>query len=95
MPLNKQEIKQLEKFSKFNIPQEQETVLLEKIGSILEWIAQLQKLDIHNAEPLISINQEQARLRNDEIITTNTTDHILSNAKKTKDNMFVVPNVVE
>ena len=54
----------------------------------------LKKVDTKMVEPMLSVFNENMKMRDDKVELTNT-DEILSNAPDKKENFFVVPKVIE
>ena len=67
----------------------------DEFNKILQWIDELNELNTDNVEPLISVNEQTLRLREDEITAGNNKDEILQNAPMEEFDYFAVPKVVE
>ena len=66
-----------------------------EFNKILDWIEQLNEVDTNHVEPLLSVNDENLRLREDKVSDGNQRDAVLANAPMSSYGYFVVPKVVE
>lgn len=66
-----------------------------QLGAILDYVAQLGKLDVSNVEPLTQAGDFSNVLRTDEPKPALTSDQALANAPEKAGPFFVVPKVVE
>lgn len=66
-----------------------------ELNSILQWVEQLNAVDIEGVEPMTSVTPMQLRMRKDEVTDGGDAARVLANAPQTDDGYFVVPKVVE
>ena len=69
--------------------------LAAELNGILNWIEQLNEVDVEGVEPMTSNVRQRLRLREDVVTDGGKVDAVLSNAPKAADGFFVVPKVVE
>ena len=67
----------------------------DEFNKILDWMAELDEVNTDDVEPLISVNEQTLRLRDDEVSDGNQRDAILKNAPSAEFDYFSVPKVVE
>ncbi len=67
----------------------------EEFNKILAWVEELGEVNTDNVEPLVSVNNETLRLREDDITAGRISQEILANAPTQEYGYFVVPKVVE
>ena len=67
----------------------------DELNGILNWIEQLDEVDVQGVEPMTSNVHQPLRLRDDVVTDGGKVDRVLSNAPKSADGFFVVPKVVE
>ena len=72
-----------------------EEPLAQELNGILNWIEQLDQVDVEGVEPMTSNVAQPLRLRDDVVTDGDKRDAVLSNAPKSADGFFVVPKVVE
>lgn len=75
-------------------PDQVESTKLE-LNGILEWIEQLNEVDITQVQCMTGVCQDGMRLRIDEVTDGNYADKIVANAPESEFHMFSVPKVVE
>lgn len=67
----------------------------EEFTGILRWVDQLKEVNTDGVEPLVSVNQNNIKLRKDEVTDGNKSAEILANAPMKEYGYFAVPKVVE
>ena len=65
------------------------------MNGILNWIEQLDQVDVEGVEPMTSNVAQPLRLREDVVTDGDKIADVLSNAPKSADGFFVVPKVVD
>lgn len=66
-----------------------------EFNKILNWVEQLNEVNTDGVEPLVSVNETNLTLREDEVTDGNKSAAILANAPQKEYGYFVVPKVVE
>ena len=66
-----------------------------EFNKILDWVDELNEVDTAEVEPLVSVNEQILRLRNDEVTDGNQREAVLKNAPSAEFDYFCVPKVVE
>lgn len=66
-----------------------------EFNKILNWIEELNEINTDDIEPLISVNDQILRLRDDLVNDGNQKDAVLKNAPSAEFDYFSVPKVVE
>ncbi|GBR47668.1 glutamyl-tRNA amidotransferase subunit C [Neokomagataea tanensis NBRC 106556] len=69
--------------------------LQKDMGSIIDWVEQLNELDVTDVPPMIGTGLAKPRLREDRITDGERPDDVLSNAPDREGPYFTVPKVVE
>jgi aspartyl-tRNA(Asn)/glutamyl-tRNA(Gln) amidotransferase subunit C len=69
--------------------------LAKELTGILDWIEQLNEVDVEGVEPMTSAVHTPLPLREDVVTEGGDPARVLANAPKTANNFFVVPKVVE
>ncbi|QNT78605.1 Asp-tRNA(Asn)/Glu-tRNA(Gln) amidotransferase subunit GatC [Entomobacter blattae] len=75
-----------------------ETVLQtlpKELNSILQWIDQLNEVDVEGVEPMVGTEQAGLRLREDKVTDGECREEVISNAPDRIDAFYTVPKVVE
>ena len=69
--------------------------LAKELSGILDWIEQLNEVDVDGVEPMTSAVKTPLPMREDVVTDGGDPAKVLANAPKTANNFFVVPKVVE
>lgn len=69
--------------------------LTARLGTILEFMQQLNEVDVTDVEPMTSVSPMQLRRRDDVVDDGDMADRILANAPEAREGFFAVPKVVE
>lgn len=94
MSIDNSVVKKIANLSKINLSDKESENLKHELNKILDWVDDLKKVDTKMVEPMLSVFNENMKMRDDKVELTNT-DEILSNAPDKKENFFVVPKVIE
>ena len=69
--------------------------LAQELETIMQWIEQLNEVDIEGVEPMASAVDAVLPMRKDVVTDGGDPSKILKNAPRSEDGFFVVPKVVE
>ena len=94
MSIDTSVVKKIANLSKINLSDKELENLKHELNKILDWVDDLKKVDTTKVEPMLSVFNENMKMREDKVASTKT-DEILSNAPEKKENFFVVPKVIE
>ncbi len=95
MAIDAATVRRVAHLARIKTPEERLEPLAQELNGILNWIEQLNEVDVDGVEPMTSNVAQSLRLREDEVTDGNKVDAVLSNAPKATDGFFVVPKVVE
>lgn len=95
MAVDTKTVKRIASLAKLKIDDDKVKDAESEFNKILDWIEQLNEVDTNNVEPLLSVNDENLRLREDKVTDGNQRDAVLANAPMSSYGYFVVPKVVE
>jgi aspartyl-tRNA(Asn)/glutamyl-tRNA(Gln) amidotransferase subunit C len=76
-------------------PEERLESLAGELNGILQWIEQLNEVDVDGVEPMTTAVEAATPLRDDAVTDGGDPARVLANAPKSADGFFVVPKVVE
>jgi aspartyl-tRNA(Asn)/glutamyl-tRNA(Gln) amidotransferase subunit C len=93
--INEQTIAKVASLARLNLSPRETQAMAGQLGSILEYVDQLNKVDTTNVEPTCFIVPEHDPLRNDEVHPSLSQDEILRNGPSVKKKHFAVPKVIE
>ena len=95
MSIDKSDIEHLCNLSKLNLDDEEQSVFLSQMQSILDMIEELQDVDTGDIEPMAHPLQMTQRLRDDEVTEFNDREKYQKNTELAEDGFYKVPKVIE
>jgi aspartyl-tRNA(Asn)/glutamyl-tRNA(Gln) amidotransferase subunit C len=66
-----------------------------ELNAILDFVAQLDQVDVEGVEPMTSVTPMAMKKRQDRVTDGGIADKIVANAPASEDHFFLVPKVVE
>ncbi|AHF97616.1 MAG: Asp-tRNA(Asn)/Glu-tRNA(Gln) amidotransferase subunit GatC [Desulfurella sp.] len=94
MMIDKQELKKLEKLAKLKFDESELEKFNDQLNDILNYMKELDELDLSNIEPLSNILSSINFFREDKVKKTFEIGEILKNAPEVFERQFVVPKVI-
>ena len=99
MSIDRDTVLKVAKLARIKLDDARVEPMTAELSSILDWIEQLQEVDVEGVEAMASTVEVSLPMRED-VLTEDKTgggrpDEVVANAPKTEDNFFVVPKVVE
>ncbi len=95
MSIDKNQVKKVAKLSRVSLDDSKLESLSKDLDSILNFVEQLNELDIKKTEPLTSIIDKTLEPRADKINDGKIKDEILKNSPDKNEDFFIVPKVIE
>jgi aspartyl-tRNA(Asn)/glutamyl-tRNA(Gln) amidotransferase subunit C len=95
MSLDEATVAHIAMLARIEVPEARRPAVASELSNILGWIEQLNEVDTSNVEPMRSVMDIRATLRDDVIADGGRAEDILANAPEREDGYFVVPRVVE
>ncbi len=95
MAIDNETVKEIAFLSRLRVADNKVEDTKEEFNKILDWIEQLNEVNTDNVAPMISVNENNLRLREDEITDGNYREAVLANAPDKEYDYFAVPKVVE
>ena len=95
MSVTKDDVRKVARLSRIAVTDAHAEELVGELNGILNWIDQLNEVDIDGAEPMTSVVETKLPMREDVVTDGNIPDQVLANAPRTEDGFFVVPKSVE
>ena len=95
MAIDAATVRKVAHLARIKTPEDRLEPLAQELNGILNWIEQLDEVDVQGVEPMTSNVAQPLRLRDDVVSDGDKVDEALSNAPKSADGFFVVPKVVE
>lgn len=99
MSIDKDTVLKVAKLARIALPEERVAPMTAELSGILDWIEQLNEVDVEGVEAMASTADISLPMRDDVLATDETgggrPEEVVANAPKTEDHFFVVPKVVE
>ncbi|APX21510.1 MAG: Asp-tRNA(Asn)/Glu-tRNA(Gln) amidotransferase GatCAB subunit C [Rhodobacteraceae bacterium] len=83
------------KLARIRVEEEQLPALAQEFSNILDFIEQLNEVDVEGVEPMVSVTPMRLKRREDGVTDGGMQEKILSNAPDAREGFFAVPKVVE
>jgi aspartyl-tRNA(Asn)/glutamyl-tRNA(Gln) amidotransferase subunit C len=88
-------VKRIARLARIAVADEDVPHLQGELNAILDFVAQLDEVDVSGVEPMTSVTPMSMKKRQDGVTDGNIADKIVRNAPATEDHYFVVPKVVD
>jgi aspartyl-tRNA(Asn)/glutamyl-tRNA(Gln) amidotransferase subunit C len=89
------EVKKMARLARIGITEEEAAQFSVHLANLMNWVEQLNELDLSQVEWSVHPTGQEQFLREDVVRMDNTVGDIMANGPDTKFNMFSVPKVVE
>ena len=95
MALDEKKVTRIASFERIGLEPGGVNALGQDMGSIIDWVEQLNEVDVTDVPPMIGTGLAKPRLREDRVTDGNRRDDVLSNAPDREGPFYTVPKVVE
>ena len=95
MALTPQEIRKIATLARLQIKEDEVERYQQDLSRILEFVEQMNQVDVSNIEPMAHPQELVQRLRIDQVGESNQRDKFQSIAPATQDGLYLVPKVIE
>ncbi|MEM9225246.1 MAG: Asp-tRNA(Asn)/Glu-tRNA(Gln) amidotransferase subunit GatC [Pseudomonadota bacterium] len=95
MSVSRDDVKKVARLSRIAVAEDQLDTLTDEFARILEWIEQLNEVNVEGIEPMTSPAGPNLAMRDDTVTDGGIRDSVLANAPKADEGFFVVPKSVE
>lgn len=95
MAIDAATVRKVARLARIAEPEERIESLAQELSGILNWIEQLNEVDVEGVEPMTSAVAATLPMRDDVVTDGGDPNRVLSNAPKRVGDFFVVPKVVE
>jgi len=92
--LTEQQVRHVAKLARLKCTEDQIAKFTEQLGSILEYVAQLEEVDTKEVEPLAHCLPVHNIFREDEVQNSLSNDEALANSPQRDGEFFAVPKVL-
>ena len=95
MAFNEETVSNVAYLARLHLTDEQKQKFSVEVDGILNWVEQLQEVNIDGVEPLISVTEQTHPSRPDVVTDGNIQADLMKNAPESAHGFYVVPKVVE
>lgn len=96
MSIDIETVRKIAHLARLKIPPEQEQSVAGDLSKILDWVGQLDEVNVSGVEPLANVNDGSLGWRAEDVVTDGAIpEAILANAPAKTADFFTVPKVVE
>ena len=95
MGISRDEVRHVARLAKLALTDDEEELMTNQLGSILEFIAKLEELDTTDVEPTYHAVEMSNVMRDDESRPSPPLDEVLKNAPERQDPFFLVPRILD
>lgn len=95
MSVTQDDVRRIARLARIAEPTERLETLTGELNGILQWVEQLNEIDVEGVEPMTTPVAFPLPQRDDAVTDGNKRDDILKNAPKSEEGFFVVPKAVE
>ena len=95
MSFDQKTVQNISNLARINLDETAQAKFTSEIDGILEWVHQLQEVNVDQVEPLVSVSIQENDERSDVVSDGNIRDDLMKNAPESAHGFFVVPKMVE
>ena len=95
MAIDAATVRKVAYLARIKTPEDRLEPLAQELNGILNWIEQLDQVDVEGVEPMTSNVAQPLRLRDDVVTDGDCRDKVLANAPAAQHGFFGVPKVIE
>jgi len=95
MSVTKDEVRRIAGLARIAEPVDRLDALTSELNGILDWVEQLDEVDVEGVEPMTTAAPTKLPRRTDAVTDGNKREAILKNAPRAEEGFFVVPKSVE
>lgn len=96
MSIDIETARRIARLARIKIPDQELTKVAGDLSSIIDWVGQLDEVDVTGIEPMANVNDAFLVWREDDVVTDgNKAADILANAPSKTADYFTVPKVIE
>ncbi len=95
MSIDKDTARRVAHLARIEVAEDRLEPLAKDLSRILDFMEQLNEVDIDGVEPMTSVTPMDLKKREDKAIEGNIQEDILRNAPEAREGFFAVPKVVE
>ncbi len=95
MQVDEATVKRIARLARIKITEDEAKGLEAEISGILNWVEQLDEVDVGGVEPMTRVVPIKLKMRDDVVTDGEIADDVTRNAPLSDEHFYVVPKVVE
>ena len=95
MSIDRETAARVAKLARIAVPEDDLPKLADELSGILDFMEQLNEVDVDGVEPMTSVTPMRLKRREDVVTDGNQQAKVLANAPDAREGFFAVPKVVE
>ncbi len=95
MSVDSATVRRVARLARLKVNEEDVPRLAGELNAILDFVEQLNEVNVDGVEPLTSVVEAQMRMRDDVVTDGGYASDVTKNAPASEDEFFMVPKVVE
>ncbi|WP_332065540.1 Asp-tRNA(Asn)/Glu-tRNA(Gln) amidotransferase subunit GatC [Bartonella sp. CB189] len=95
MSVDKETVKRVAHLARIAVHDDEVERMTKEFNVVLDFVRQLNEVDVSGVEPLTSVTSMALRMREDVITDGNKAEDIVGNAPVSEENFFLVSKIVE
>ncbi len=95
MAVDEATVRRIAKLARISVTDEEAKAYQGEISTILDWVEQLNEVDVEGVEPMTSVVEMSMNMREDVVTDGERPSEVTTNAPAKEDHFFLVPRVVE
>lgn len=95
MHVDEKTVRRIARLARIKVTDDEAKGLEKELSGILDWVEQLNEVDVGGVEPMTSTVAMTLREREDRVTDGEKAADVTSNAPMSEDDFYVVPKVVE
>jgi aspartyl-tRNA(Asn)/glutamyl-tRNA(Gln) amidotransferase subunit C len=95
MSVDADTVRRIARLARIAVAEDEVEHLKDDINAMLDFVEQLQEVNVEGVEPMTSVAPMAMKQRHDAVSDGNDVEAVLKNAPQSDDNFFLVPKVIE
>lgn len=95
MSVDERTVRRIARLSRIALADDETAHLQDELNAILDFVAQLDDVDVSGVEPMTSVMPMRMKMRADAVTDGEIADEVVANAPASDERYFVVPKVIE
>ena len=95
MKVDEATVRKIARLARLKVSDDEAKALEGELTTILDWVEQLNELDVTGVEPMTCVVEHTMERRADKVTDGDCANDIVANAPQADDHFFAVPKVIE